>query len=110
VETGILSGKGISTADRPLCGDQEHMTPYWLDVRVKSRRARKETMDEAKKDLPAHHYPARRSSQGKRQAPREATEKAADGQGLPAEKPATEPPKPLSRVARGLLLPRRDEG
>jgi hypothetical protein len=41
-------------------------------------------MEEAKKDLPAHHYPARRSSQGKRQAPREATEKAADGQGLPA--------------------------
>jgi hypothetical protein len=71
-------------------------------------------MEEAKKDLPAHHYPARRSSQGKRQAPREATEKAADGQGLPAatasasaapEKPATEPPKLLSRVAQGLLLP-----
>jgi hypothetical protein len=66
-------------------------------------------MDEVKKDLPAHHYPARRSSQGKRQAPREATEKAADDQGLPAatepEESATEPPKPLSRVAQGLLLP-----
>jgi len=66
-------------------------------------------MDEAK---PAHHYPARRSSQGKRQVPRGATENTADGQGLPAataeadaEKPVTEPRKLLSRVAQGLLLP-----
>lgn len=66
-------------------------------------------MDEAKKDLPAHHYPARRSSQGKRQVPREATETPGDGQGLPAAaepgKPASEPRKLLSRVAQGLLLP-----
>jgi hypothetical protein len=87
--------------DRPLCLTIEENATICPNRQSPERK----TMDEAKKDLPAHHYPARRSTQGKRQVPREATEKAADGQGLPAEKPTTEPRKLLSRVAQGLLLP-----